>query len=133
MIELVKKILLGQIIGVVSVAACASTCVPKSPEEISATAEVAFVGTLKSIENDSFKPSSLCRSHSKKNPKCGGKRVIFEVTETLRSDKVGSVSVLSQDACYCTGQFWEANRAYLVIAVRGKVRGKDRLIVDHKV
>jgi hypothetical protein len=95
--------------------AIASTCAPMSPAETAEHAEVAFVGTVVEADRDSYRPRDLCWDESH-GAECGGKRVIFAVAEVLRGDVGERLEVVSEDACYCLGSYWEVGDAYLVIA-----------------
>ena len=91
-------------------------CSPLSPKEINATAGVAFVGKVQDVAESKYKPISLCWDNSSESPGCGGKLVTFTVTEVLRGTVPPTVSVISEDGCYCLGQYWSVGQSYLVIA-----------------
>jgi len=94
----------------------ASTCSMKSAKDIAEHAEVAFLGTVAKIEESSYKPRGLCWESSKDRSKCGGKLVPFNVSENLKGDYGSVVKVVSEDGCYCTGQYWAVSSSYLVVA-----------------
>ena len=107
--------------------AVASTCARLPPAEVANQAEVAFVGTVLEAERDSYRPRRTCWGASR-GPKCGGKRVTFAVVEVLRGDVDDRVELLSEDACYCLGSYWEVGDAYLVIATLEGEGASERLV-----
>jgi hypothetical protein len=94
----------------------ASECEPQSPKAIAATAQVAFLGTVISVEESSYKPSQRCWDRATHGPKCGGKLVTLQVTDRIRGQVDSKVTVMSEDACYCLGPYWDSGMQYLVIA-----------------
>ncbi len=98
--------------------AMASTCEPMSPANAAEHAEVAFVGTVLQVDRDPYRPRHLCWDESH-GSHCGGKRVTFAVEEVLRGELGEKVELVSEDACYCLGSYWDVGDAYLVIASTG--------------
>jgi hypothetical protein len=96
--------------------AIASTCSMKSAEHTAQSAEVAFLGIVARVEESTYKPWGACWEHSKERPKCGGKLVTFNVAEKLKGDLGLTATVVSEDGCYCTGQYWTVGSSYLVVA-----------------
>lgn len=101
--------------GATALPAFASTCMRMEPHEVAKRAEVAFVGTVLKVEADPYRPWELCWDASHGDD-CGGKRVTFELAEVLRGRLEKRVEVISEDACYCLGSYWEVGSDYLVIA-----------------
>lgn len=85
------------------------------PHEVAKQAEVAFVGTVLKVDADPYRPWELCWDASHGDD-CGGKRVTFALGEVLRGRLEKRIEVISEDACYCLGSYWELGSDYLVIA-----------------
>lgn len=111
----------------ISQSAIASSCAPMPPAKVAAQAEVAFVGTVLRVERDSYRPRRSCWGASR-GPNCGGKRVTFAVVEVLRGDLSERIELVSEDACYCLGSYWDVGDAYLVIASTEGEDASERLV-----
>lgn len=99
------------------VPAHASTCLGKSPGAIASDAEIAFIGTVTSVEESEYDPrGSGCWKRSQEHPECGAKIITVTVTESLRGSANGSVAIVSEDACYCSAPYWKQQQSYLVVA-----------------
>jgi hypothetical protein len=111
--------------------ATALTCSSKSPREIANTAEVAFVGEITAVEDSEYSPHpGLCRTKAK-DSKCGGKLASFRVTEVIRGDVPPTVTVLSEDGCYCLGHYWKVKDSYLVIATSNTTKHRGSLVASN--
>lgn len=99
-----------------TVSAYASECEPQTPAQIARSAQVAFVGTIKMIEESPYKTSELCWSRTDRSPNCGGKLVTLNVIHAIRGNVGERATVISEDACYCLGSSWKIGTTYLVIA-----------------
>jgi hypothetical protein len=91
-------------------------CMPKATQEIVKDADVAFVGTVISVEDSAYKPRSICRDKTIAAPHCGGKLVTVRVTESGRGGTQGTATVIAEDSCYCTGNRWNIGSSYIVVA-----------------
>jgi hypothetical protein len=109
----------------------ASTCSPDSPEDIARRAEIAFIGTVDQVGRSDYRPSGRCWDSSWFKPECGGKHVTFTVREVLRGEIGDTVSVQSQDGCYCLGPYWTTGADYLVVARRHTDGKKTHVIADN--
>lgn len=98
------------------------------PSEVAKRAEVAFVGTVLKVESDPYRPMDLCWD-ALHGDDCGGRRVTFELGEALRGNLETQVEVVSEDACYCLGSYWEVGSDYLVIAAADEGNA-NRLIAE---
>ncbi|WP_395792843.1 hypothetical protein [Aquimonas sp.] len=107
--------------------AMASTCEPMSPTNAAEHAKVAFVGTVLQVDRDPYRPRHLCWDESH-GSHCGGKRVTFAVVEALRGDVDERVELVSEDACYCLGSYWDVGDSYLVIARLEGEEASERLV-----
>ena len=94
-----------------------SVCLSQSPEVIASDAEVAFIGKVTSVEESEYDPTGLgCWKRSQEHPECGAKLLTLAVTESFRGALSGSVTVVSEDACYCSAPYWKKEHSYLVVA-----------------
>lgn len=123
----VRTVVLGLLL-LAGTSARGSTCEREHPAEIARTAALAFVGTVERVAEDRYRPSRLCRKATARKPQCGGKRVTFTVREELRGAPGESVNVVSQDACYYLGVYWEPGADYLVVARPDPEARKPRLL-----
>lgn len=98
--------------------ALASECVMRSPEKIAESAQIAFIGTVASIQESQYKPSNFCSARSDAAPNCGGKLVTIQVSERLLGRVPSRTEVISEDGCYCLGGYWKVGSTYLVVASR---------------
>jgi len=131
--SLALRTLLAMALLLCWVTARASVCLSQSPEAIARDAEVAFIGTVTSVEESEYDPRGLgCWKHSRENPECGAKFLTVAVTESLRGRLNGSVTVVSEDACYCSAPYWKKERSYLVIA-RKNTSGQPGALVASNV
>jgi len=110
--------------------ASATTCVEKAPEQIAASAEIAFIGTVVNLAESPYKPGELCWDNTSA-PKCGGKLGTFRVTEKLRGNVESNVTVLKEDGCYCVGGYWSVGSAYLVVAKPNTTRNPGQLVASN--
>lgn len=111
--------------------ALATQCVMKSPEKIAESAQIAFIGTVASIQESQYKPSNSCWARSEAAPNCGGKLVTIEVTERLLGRVPSRAEVVSEDGCYCLGGDWKVGSTYLVVASRNYKRLPGDVIADN--
>ena len=85
-------------------------------------AQVAFVGTVIAVRDSDYSPHSLvCWTPTQDRPACGGKVATLAVEEVLRGKPAKTVTVLSEDACYCLGAPWRKGEKYLVVATPHRV------------
>jgi hypothetical protein len=101
---------------------------PQTAQEIVKNAEIAFAGTVTSIADNAYKPSSVCQDRTREKPHCGGKVVDFRVTENLRRNAEGTTTVVAEDRCYCTGIRWNIGSSYIVVARKNTSKIADQFI-----
>lgn len=93
----------------------AMDCRPIPPNKIAERAKMAFVGTVMAVGESSYKPYPSCWEQSVHRPQCGGKLVTLEVTESIRGTIPSTVTIVSEDACYCLGPYWTKGAKYVVV------------------
>lgn len=126
-----KKYALFILISFASVnTADALICTPQTVQEIVKNAEVAFVGTVTSVQDSAYKSRSLCQDRTGEQPHCGGKVVIFHVTGNLRGDAEDTANVLAEDSCYCTGIRWNIGSSYIVVARKNSLKIAGQFIAS---
>lgn len=98
------------------------------------SAEIAFVGSVTAVEESPYSPPGrgrVCWERSVEHPQCGGKLVTLQVSDRIRGDLASSVTVVSEDACYCLGNYWKKGATYLVFAKPNNGRVPGELIASN--